>query len=120
MEDLSKTTTTTTVTVFTRHSADCKKTDPQWKRCNCRKSLYIYADGKVTYKSAKTRSWETAEKAAQAERDARDPVLIRLKEIADAESAKASGAITVEAATHRWLKGFKVQPSSTAKRSEEH
>jgi integrase/recombinase XerD len=115
MEDLSKTTTTTTVTVFTRHSADCKKSDPQWKRCNCRKSLYIYADGKVTYKSAKTRSWETAEKAAQAERDARDPVLIRLKEIADAESAKASGAITVEAATDRWLKGFKEQPPSTAK-----
>ena len=115
MEDLSKTTTTTTVTVFTRHSADCKKSDPQWKRCNCRKSLYIYADGKVTYKSAKTRSWETAEKAAQAERDARDPVLMRLKEIADAESAKASGAITVEAATDRWLKGFKEQPPSTAK-----
>ena len=115
MEDLSKTTTTTTVTVFTRHSADCKKSDPQWKRCNCRKSLYIYADGKVTYKSAKTRSWETAEKAAQAERDARDPVLIRLKEIADAESAKASGAITVEVATDRWLKGFKEQPPSTAK-----
>jgi integrase len=103
------------VTVFTRHSADCKKTDPQWKRCNCRKSLYIYADGKVTYKSAKTRSWETAEKAAQAERDARDPVLLRLKEINDDVSAKTAGAITVETATHRWLKGFKVQPSSTAK-----
>ena len=114
MEDLNKI-TTTTVTVFTRHSADCKKTDPQWKRCNCRKSLYIYADGKVTYKSAKTRSWETAEKAAQAERDARDPVLLRLKEINDDVSAKTAGAITVETATHRWLKGFKVQPSSTAK-----
>ena len=31
-----------TITVFTRHSEDCPKAaNPQWKRCDCRKSLYI-------------------------------------------------------------------------------
>jgi site-specific recombinase XerD len=114
MEDLSKT-ATITVTVFTRHSADCPKTDPQWKRCNCRKSLYIYADGKVTYRSAKTRSWEQAERAAQAERDSHDPVKLRLKEIADAESVKIAKATKVVDALDRWLKGHKNQPISTAK-----
>jgi integrase len=114
MEDLSNP-TTTTVTVFARHSGECKKTDPQWKRCNCRKSLYIYANGKVTYRSAKTRSWEQAERVAQAERDSRDPVKLRLREIEAAESAKAAVAITVVAALDRWTKGFKDQPPSTAK-----
>ena len=52
------------------------------------KCLYIYEAGKVTYKSARTRSWEQAEHAAQDERDARDPVKIRLREIADREAAK--------------------------------
>ena len=74
--------TTTTVTVFTRHNPDCpKKQNRYWKRCNCRKSLYIYENGKVSFISAKTRSWEQAERLAQQERDKRDPVKIRLKEI---------------------------------------
>jgi hypothetical protein len=35
--------TTMTIAVFTRHSVDCpKRNDPQWRRCNCRRSLYIY------------------------------------------------------------------------------
>ena len=56
-----------TITVFTRHSAECPKApNPQWKRCNFR--------GKTAYLSAKTRSWEQAERVAQIERDnRRDP-----------------------------------------------
>jgi hypothetical protein len=58
---------TSTISVFARHSADCpQRENPQWRRCKCRKSLYIYERGKVSYKSAKTRSWKQAEKFPQA------------------------------------------------------
>ena len=78
-----------TITVFVRHSADCPKgDDPQWKRCKCRKSLYIREGGKTQYLSAKTRSWEQAERVAQTERDKRDPVKIELQKIAESEAAK--------------------------------
>ncbi|MGC2528886.1 MAG: hypothetical protein WA639_14140, partial [Candidatus Acidiferrum sp.] len=58
---------TRTVTVVTRHSADCKdKTrGPDWRRCACRKSLVVYEGGKTLRISAKTRSWEAAEKFAR-------------------------------------------------------
>ena len=63
-----------TITVFTPHSVECPKApNPQWKRCNCRKSFYIREGGKNAYLSAKTRSWEQAERVAQIERDNRDP-----------------------------------------------
>ncbi len=83
--------TTSTISVFTRHSVDCpKRHDPQWRRCNCRRSLYIYEGGKKTVVSAKTRSWQQAERMAQAERDKRDPVKIELQTIAEQEAAKAA------------------------------
>jgi len=100
--------TTTTITVYTRHNDDCKKkNDRYWKRCNCRKSLYVYVDGKVTYMSAKTRSWEQAERLAQQERDKRDPVKVRLQEIDARETKKEAllraTSITVADAVDRWL-----------------
>jgi integrase len=103
--------TTTTVAVFTRHSADCPKAaDRYWRRCKCRKSLYIYADGKATFVSAKTRSWEQAETYAHAERDRRDPVKQRLMEIEAVEAEKTalqeSKNLTVVDATDRWLKSL--------------
>jgi hypothetical protein len=71
-----------TVSLFTRHSPNCKyRADSPYRRCNCRKSLYIDEGGKDYYKSARTRSWEQAEQIAQGERDRRDPVKIRLAEI---------------------------------------
>jgi hypothetical protein len=104
---------TFTVTPFTRHSPECpKKDNPQWKRCKCRKSLYIYEAGKVAYKSAKTRSWEQAERVAQAERDARDPVKRELARIAAEEEVKKEAAkipkCSIEAALDQWIAGFKV------------
>ena len=30
-----------TISVFTRPSGDCPQTNPQWKRCDCRESLYL-------------------------------------------------------------------------------
>jgi site-specific recombinase XerD len=53
-----------TVDVFVRHSTDCThKDDRYWKRCRCRKWLYIQGTRKPI--SAKTRSWDEAAKQAR-------------------------------------------------------
>jgi hypothetical protein len=73
---------TQTVSVYTRHSADCsKKGEPQWRRCKCSKYLYLLRDGKNKTISGKTRSWEKAEQQAQEIRDSWDPVKQRLREL---------------------------------------
>lgn len=55
-----------TVTVYARHSKKCPKSKEknagQWKRCKCRLWLRWGRNGK---KSAKTRSWDIATKAAR-------------------------------------------------------
>jgi integrase/recombinase XerD len=107
-------TSTTTISVLTRHSKECpRRDDPHWKRCKCRKSLYIYEAGKVSYVSARTRSWEQAEKLAQAERDKRDPVKIELARIAAEEAVKKAAALaketSIEAALDQWIAGFKAK-----------
>jgi site-specific recombinase XerD len=108
----------TTITVFTRHSEQCPRADePQWKRCNCRKSLYIREGGKTTYVSAKTRSWDEAERFAQRERDKRNPVNIQLQKIAEAEMAKAEASaaklVPLKNAFEQWLDGMK-KPGDTS------
>ncbi|MGA2633836.1 MAG: hypothetical protein ABSF16_06340 [Terracidiphilus sp.] len=104
-----------TISVFTRHSTECPKADnPQWKRYSCCKSLYIREGGKTTYVSAKTRSWEQAERIAQAERDKRDPVKITLQNIAESEAAK--DAIRLKPlgdALGQWLAGMKAPGDSS-------
>jgi len=107
-----------TITVFARHSEECPKHDePQWKRCKCRKSLYIREGGKTQYVSAKTRSWEQAERVAQAERDKRDPVKLKLQNIAESEAVKqaaeASKLKRLDEALDQWLNGMK-KPGSTS------
>jgi len=112
---------TTTVTVFVRHGTYkgkiCPQTDSQWKRCNCRKSLYIYEGGKTTFVSAKTRSWEDAEKFAQKERDLRDPVKMELKQIKERDAAKTalqeSKTLSILDATDRWLKSLTKESHGT-------
>jgi integrase len=116
-------TSTTTVTLFTRHAPECsQKGNPQWKRCKCRKSLYIYFDGRVSYKSAKTRSWEQAEKVAQAERDARDPAKIELAKIeaqkAEIAAKKAAKDCRLEDALVQWIAGQKRPGKETLKSYE--
>src|SRR5215813_1520388 len=50
------------VTVFVRHSQDCKyKGDETWKKCSCRKHLRWTHGGKQYRRSARTRSWAQAE-----------------------------------------------------------
>ncbi len=104
-----------TISVFTRHSEDCaKRADPQWKRCKCRKSLYIREGGKTQYLSAKTRSWEQAERVAQAERNKRDPVKIELQKIAESEAAKDAVRLKPLAdALEQWLAGMKAPGESS-------
>jgi len=104
--------------VFTRHSQTCRRRDdPQWKRCDCRKSLYIREGGRTTYVSAKTRSWEQAERFAQAERDKRDPVKRELQKIAEAEAAKKTAVeaklVTLKDALAQWINGMK-SPTETS------
>ena len=59
----SESSTTTTITVYTRHSSACPKhEDPRWRNCKCRKYLYVYGDGVARRVSAKTRVWGTADR----------------------------------------------------------
>ncbi len=94
-----------TITVFTRHSCDCsKRHHPQWKRCQCRKSLYIREHGKTAYKSAKTCFWEQAERVAAQEREKRDPIKIELRKIADQRKPLLT---TMKDALKLWIDGMK-------------
>src|SRR5215831_17380359 len=81
---------TFSIKVLTRHSADCKHGgDSEYKKCNCRKTVYLYEHGKVRYISAKTRSWAKAEEFMRTLIDARDPVKKALRDIEDRERARA-------------------------------
>lgn len=54
------------ITIFVRHSADCKyKDDEISRRCNCRKHLRWTANGVQYRRSAKARSWSEAERQRQ-------------------------------------------------------
>jgi hypothetical protein len=101
---------TATVTVFTRHNADCtKKGDRAWKRCNCRKYLYVYEGGRDKTISAKTRSWERAESLAQAERERQlYPEKRKLQ-----EEALPGKNITVAKAVEDWLATIKYKEQRT-------
>ena len=99
---------TQTISVHTRHSADCsKKGEPQWRRCKCAKYLYLLRDGKDTTVSAKTRSWEKAEQQAQEIRDSWDPVKQRLRELDELKQARELGEVTITHALERWLASVK-------------
>jgi len=110
--------TSLTISVFTRHSVNCPSRDkPQWRRCKCRKSIYIREGGKTTCVSAKTRSWDAAELVAKAERDKRDPVTIELQKIAEAEAIREAARLPLlkplSDALEQWLIGMK-SPSGTS------
>lgn len=53
-----------TIEIFVRHAANCKyRDDERSKRCRCRKHLRWTWEGKQYRQSAKTRSWDGAERA---------------------------------------------------------
>lgn len=106
---------TVTIKVVVRHSKACKNDYPglkqDYKDCDCRKHIYIYENGKGRPISARTRSWEKAEQMAHAERDKRDPVKQRLREIEPIVAAgmtamftaQTAKSMTIEKATDLWL-----------------
>jgi integrase/recombinase XerD len=101
--------------VYVRHSLDClHQENPHWRRCNCRKWLYVYRDGKDSSRSAKTRSWEQAERVAQEIRDSWDPVKRKLAELEQRKRKEEAEAITIPDALTRWLASKKRQSSATA------
>ncbi len=92
--------TTRTVKVKVRHSSDCKDLNQgaDWRRCNCPKALLIYDGGGTGTNrrvSAKTRSWERAEKLAQEYLDRFDPDKQELKRL---RAEKERAQVTVEEA----------------------
>jgi len=108
--------------VIVRHSPKCRTKHPTYdqhsRKCNCRKALYIYEGGQDRTISAKTRSWEEAEKFAQREWDRRDPAKQYLQELEDHEAQKVelqkAKNITVSVATERWLRSVKTESVETA------
>jgi site-specific recombinase XerD len=104
---------TQTVSVYTRHSADCsKKGEPQWRRCKCAKYLYLLRDGNDKTISARTCSWEKAEQQAQEIRDSWDPVKQRLRELDELKQARELGEVTITHALERWLASVKADSDS--------
>jgi hypothetical protein len=104
---------TQTVSVYTRHSADCsKKGEPQWRRCKCAKYLYLLRDGKNKTISAKTRSWDKAEQQAQEIRESWDPVKQKLRELDELKQAQELGEVTITFALERWLASVKADSDS--------
>jgi integrase/recombinase XerD len=109
--------TTLTVTVFTRHAEGCTHAgNAQWKRCQCRKHLYIRSGGKTVFMSAKTRSWEKAEQLARQERERRDPAN-EGRVFADAAKAKQeeSQRVSFPGAVDQWLASLKLSNDGTRK-----
>lgn len=107
---------TLTIKVIVRHSKACRKSFPgltlESRECNCRKSLWIYENGKDTYISARTRSWEDAERFALAEMDRRNPDKQKVKELeeqlAQKKADEAAKTLSIKDATDRWLASMKL------------
>src|SRR5260370_17253623 len=61
--------------VYTRHTADCGHSDDRrWRRCRCPKWLRgVLPNGVAIRESAKTRSWEQAERNARQMESEADP-----------------------------------------------
>ena len=97
-------TITRTAKVIVRHSADCKdlKRGTEWRRCNCPKALLVYDGASKTNRriSAKTRSWEKAERFAKEYLDSFDPEKQELKRF---RAAKERAQVTIEEAVALYL-----------------
>jgi integrase len=92
------------ITVFVRHSPDCKYAGDEFcKRCNCRKHLRWSQNGKQHRKQAGTRSWTEAELVKA---DLADQLAGRVSE------KRATDAKTLTEARDAFLKGKRVKKIS--------
>jgi integrase len=115
---------TLTIMVQNRHSSDCpERKDLYSKKCDCRKQLYIYEQGRKRTESAKTRSWEKAEALARQMLSERDPVHIQARKLEEErarllaleEQRKAAAEaqrVPIEKALDEWHTGLKVKSDS--------
>jgi len=115
---------TLTIKVQTRHSKDCPEREDLYSRkCSCRKQLYIYENGKARTESAKTRSWEQAERLKREREGERDPVTIqarlleqeraRLLAVEEQKKVEAEAQrVHIFAALDQWLTGLKTKSRS--------
>ncbi len=80
------------VSVYVRHTPDCPaRKDRHSRRCRCPKWLYFTYRGKKSRQSARTRSWEQAEKNARAverEYEARESAASEGRQIKAKEPAR--------------------------------
>lgn len=119
---------TLTIKVQTRHSQECShRADLYFRKCNCRKQIYIYENGRARTESAKTRSWEKAEALVRERLGERDPAVVearllaaeRARLLADEEEKRAAAAaarIPIARAVEEWLAGL--QPKSRSRASQ--
>jgi integrase/recombinase XerD len=80
------------VTIYVRHSADCKFQDEFERRCHCRKHFRWTASGKRFRQKAGTRSWVEAE---QLKREKEDILNGRTRETPDANARNLQDCIDV-------------------------
>ena len=93
-----------TVAVYARHKPECpNKGNPYWRKCRCTKYLYIYSNGASRQISAKTRSWEKAEKRAQEIRESFDPAKQLQREL-ETKTPTHDGGIEIAQATDEFMK----------------
>jgi integrase/recombinase XerD len=82
--------------VYTRHYSPCKQTDGSYRRCHCPKWINgLLPTGEFLRVSAKTRSWETAERKARLREANADPLR--------QSPPDASLTTTIEAAVRAFL-----------------
>lgn len=88
-----------TITIFVRHSADCKyKGDEFYRRCNCRKHFRWFANDKQHRRTANTRSWSEAE---EGKRELTDQLSGRVVEAAATAGRDIRSAVDVFIAEKR-------------------
>lgn len=97
------------VSVYARHAPSCpNKKDRYHKRCRCPKWLYFVYKGKKHRESARTRSWEQAEKNARArerEYEARERAAAEGRQVKSKEPA----VTTIDKAVERYLEDKRQQ-----------
>lgn len=83
------------IDIFVRHNRDCEhRDDERWKRCKCRKHLRWTWEGKQHRKSAKTRSWDAAERARRDLELKYESSALSARPIEDQKPASIQQAIT--------------------------
>jgi integrase len=79
--------------VYSRHSDNCpKKNDINWKLCRCPKWINGTLEGGFIRKTAKTRSWETAEELKRKWEEAAGPKKVEVVTIEEAVDAYLADA----------------------------